>query len=195
MKNKLLGAMIAAGAAVGVSDASACGSSPSASESNKGNYLCTDCGSFDTDLTGGGIAFIKSTVNVDIARWVNGNTVTLTNGSSFATYMYSASGNFVIVNQGQGIGSGTPRNHDGGGKACPTTPPAPPSSGGGGGSGANYAGTYTPPDTGYRPDLYDYNANTRTGTVTVEEVSAYYSNYYSNYYANYYSNMNSCFYC
>lgn len=73
---------------------------------NRGNYQCRSCGRFDEDITGGGIAFIKSRVNRDIDRWHPRDTVTITNGSNYAVYQYLANGNFVIIETGNGNGPG-----------------------------------------------------------------------------------------
>lgn len=79
---------------------------------DKGNYLCRDCRSFDENIISNSMIFIKSTVNQDVNRWRPGDTVTLTNGSIYAIYLYHANGNFTIKRLGRGTGPGTKKNYD-----------------------------------------------------------------------------------
>jgi hypothetical protein len=127
-------------------NAYACGTKIPESEQNKGNYLCTSCNILDTDFYGETVGFIKNKVNENVYRWKPNDTVTITNGTLYATYTYAANGNFFATKTGNGKGPGTPVNHDGKGNSCDKNASLPnnrgdsPNSGSGGRTVAGNAG-------------------------------------------------------
>jgi hypothetical protein len=135
--------------------------------SSRGNYFCANGCAIGNDIYAGTLAFIRSTVNADVNRWIPGDTVTITDGETYVVVKYLANGNFVIVETGDGIGPGEPKNHDGeGGQQAGTTGTASYSGSGG------YSGTTTySPDfaAGYYGPNASYGGGGQTGTVTMTE--------------------------
>jgi hypothetical protein len=175
MKANVLMAVAAAALTSVPMDLQACGNRTDPSEKNRGNYLCTGCSILDLDMGGEMMSFLKSGVNPTLVRsWAPNDTVTITNGASYATLGYLANGNFVVINTGSGYGSGKTINYEknsSGQVSCQAAAPAAPS---GGGSPSYYAGSGSGSTTNYgtNPGYYQsvcYGCNYGSGSVTMEE--------------------------
>jgi|GEM_PF-889718 len=139
----------------------ACGTVPSESSKDKGNYYCADCAGYGIEER----IFISTTVNQNVQRWVPNQYVTITNGSQYTTMTYTANGTFIPTSQGNGFGPGTAVNHAAGSTTC-----TPPQNTGGGSTGGYYATDYSTPNYGSNPGYYQSTCMGcgSYGTVTIE---------------------------